>query len=35
MRIGYARVTTDDQSLDLGLGTLEKVGCKRVFTNKS
>ena len=35
MRIGYVRVTTDDQSLDLELDALEKVGCKRVFTDKS
>ncbi len=35
MRIGYTRVTTDDQSLDLVLDALEKVGCKRVFTDKA
>ena len=33
-RIGYARVSTDDQNLDLQVRALERVKCLRIFTEK-
>ena len=34
MKIGYARVSTEDQSLDIQIGILKKAGCKKIFEEK-
>ena len=34
MKIGYARVSTDEQNLDLQRAALEAAGCERVFEDR-
>jgi DNA invertase Pin-like site-specific DNA recombinase len=34
-KVGYARVSKQDQSLDLQIDALEKAGCEKVFSEKA
>ena len=35
MKIGYARISTVDQSLNLQTDALEKAGCEKIFTDQA
>ena len=35
MLVGYARVSTQEQNLDLQIISLEEAGCKKIFTEKA
>ncbi len=35
MKIGYCRVSTDDQNPDLQLAVLKRAGCRKIFTDKA
>ncbi len=33
MKVGYARVSTKDQNINLQVDALQKEGCDRIFTD--
>jgi DNA invertase Pin-like site-specific DNA recombinase len=35
MKVGYARVSTRDQTLDLQLEALQKSGCEEIYSEKA
>lgn len=35
MKIGYARVSTNEQELGLQISALEKAGCEFIYTEKN
>jgi len=34
MKIGYARISTEEQNLDLQMDALNKIECDKIFTDK-
>ena len=34
MKIGYSRISTIDQNLDLQIDALKKAGCEKIITDK-
>jgi DNA invertase Pin-like site-specific DNA recombinase len=35
MLVGYARVSTQEQNLDLQISSLKEIGCEKIFTEKA